>query len=1389
MSTVRKTVLILVSAFAFAVRGAMPTTLSYVQDGLVGQWDGIENVGRGTHSGTPTVWVNLCGGDINFPMAGCIIGEDSVTIPSGVSPQVDGKSIFGSTTVAAGTSQPMTIELVWQIDGNLTYEYYLLTLDETYLYRQNNTEIIVPYGHRTNASGNNKDWNKFAYSEAELNALSRVSIVNTAAADSGATTLTYNGTKRTRTGTAATSKVDTWNARTHLIRTTTARNFKVVYKAIRVYNRALTAAEQAANAKIDAVRFFGETNGDMLTVTGSPSDCGTVSPAYGETTGHTVGETFTCTAPSWTNAEEGVAAECVGYTVTADDEVCFKGEGNSFEYTHPDCIGGATLVWQWDNLYHVTTAANDGGTVTAVDVWKKSGETVEIAATPNAGFDFAGWIGNLPAGCDPYSPLVEVTVGDTPIALTAAFVRKSVLPTTLSYVKDGLVGQWDGIENVSRGTHSDTPSVWVNLCGGDINFPMDGCEIGADSVTIPTGVSPQVDGKSILGLTSAEEGIYQPMTVELVWQIDGNVRTSPDYFLFTVDETYFYFQDADTVTMSYCHPFENGINKTWNKFPYSNAERKKFSQISFANKADATGASAVLTYDGDLRLRSKAAHTDLIEKWHPRTELVQTADARDFNVVYKAIRVYNRALSREEQELNRATDILRFADDPSTAELPAGWRYDEEKGLQYGVTINVKGNGAVAVDGGEQAATQTVWYAAGQVASLSLASRPGADSTFANWVSTGGALADSKAAETVLSNVQGPVTVTCWFNYAANVRTLPASRYLDHGLVAHWDAIENGAYGLHDAAATAWVELRNREMNFPVEGCTVGEDTLTIPSGVAPQLDKSVFGSEVKSDQPYTVELVWNLSSTNCWTSDLFLFTMNETYFYFQEKCPGQMTASYSFRDVDSHAGKGWGRFPYSADEVVQPKTVSFVNGTTGAGCAYLRLDGGAMLGHYNEIASGSVNPIRQRTALVLSDTPRDYDVVYRAIRIYNRVLTPEEQEVNRAIDEIRFFGKTPDEVKLPAGYRFDDETNLEYRVSVVANGAGSATVNGASEVWLKRGQQDVELTLAATDGAGVFSSWRTTDGEVDETAEKSTVLRLGEAVRPVRVTADFAGEAAVTVPLARRNYVKDGLVLCLDGYENAGAGRHDVFATSWVNLVEGQPVSAVPLAGCRVGANSVEVPSGVKGAISGISPFGELALDSAYQQPMTIEVVWSCDRWFDCGGNSAGNAPSLLTVDETSIMGYRSSAAAVITSRWFEDGERVKDWSSFDYGVRDIFAPHCLSYVNPATGEAALGLKINGADAPFVASAYTQRGEGLTSNSRRFMLAFTADRQCVPTYRSIRVYNRVLTEDERKINYAVDQVRFFGVPPVEAQKLLPKGYMFTKEGDVSRRGLIILFQ
>ena len=44
-----------------AARATTYTSASYVQDGLIAQWDGIDNSGTGTHDPNATVWKDLAG--------------------------------------------------------------------------------------------------------------------------------------------------------------------------------------------------------------------------------------------------------------------------------------------------------------------------------------------------------------------------------------------------------------------------------------------------------------------------------------------------------------------------------------------------------------------------------------------------------------------------------------------------------------------------------------------------------------------------------------------------------------------------------------------------------------------------------------------------------------------------------------------------------------------------------------------------------------------------------------------------------------------------------------------------------------------------------------------------------------------------------------------------------------------------------------------------------------------------------------------------------------------------------------------------------------------------------------------------------------------------------
>lgn len=92
-----------------AARKSGPTARDYVQNGLVAMWDGIENVGWGTHDDGAQAWVDLVGG-ISVPLAdGGSFGPDSLVCNGSANP----------TTYADVQMRPIMVECVARVtSGN-----------------------------------------------------------------------------------------------------------------------------------------------------------------------------------------------------------------------------------------------------------------------------------------------------------------------------------------------------------------------------------------------------------------------------------------------------------------------------------------------------------------------------------------------------------------------------------------------------------------------------------------------------------------------------------------------------------------------------------------------------------------------------------------------------------------------------------------------------------------------------------------------------------------------------------------------------------------------------------------------------------------------------------------------------------------------------------------------------------------------------------------------------------------------------------------------------------------------------------------------------------------------------------------------------------------------
>lgn len=91
--------------FLAARRNRKPTAKSYVQDGLIAMWDGIENAGWGVHDAEAMGWKDLAGTN-DLVRYGCVIGDNYVQSQS-ANDRMTGALVYSASDV-------QTIEFVSQ---------------------------------------------------------------------------------------------------------------------------------------------------------------------------------------------------------------------------------------------------------------------------------------------------------------------------------------------------------------------------------------------------------------------------------------------------------------------------------------------------------------------------------------------------------------------------------------------------------------------------------------------------------------------------------------------------------------------------------------------------------------------------------------------------------------------------------------------------------------------------------------------------------------------------------------------------------------------------------------------------------------------------------------------------------------------------------------------------------------------------------------------------------------------------------------------------------------------------------------------------------------------------------------------------------------------------
>ena len=220
----------------------------------------------------------------------------------------------------------------------------------------------------------------------------------------------------------------------------------------------------------------------------------------------------------------------------------------------------------------------------------------------------------------------------------------------------------------------------------------------------------------------------------------------------------------------------------------------------------------------------------------------------------------------------------------------------------------------------------------------------------------------------------------------AGKRTPTAKDYVQDGLVAMWDGIENAGWGTHDASATTWKDLIGQyDGAVNLSGLSWGEDRLHFTAGYNVN-----FGSVPIGGGALWLEVCVDTTSTTSFTC--YVGQGGSRYI----ACPGRDPTSVVFR---SNQPGSVGALGYTGN--ARPHTIS-AGYTLDALTLYIFADAVERAKKTYAAAYRFSS-----TGLLMN---REYNATYgsgvfdaHSVRVYSRVLTADEIARNYNIDKARF--------------------------------------------------------------------------------------------------------------------------------------------------------------------------------------------------------------------------------------------------------------------------------------------------------------------------------------------------------------------------------------------------
>ena len=400
----------------------------------------------------------------------------------------------------------------------------------------------------------------------------------------------------------------------------------------------------------DAAIPFGNT----VVVAGVPDDWGNPVPAYGIYTGYAGGRAIAFRASDEPfDVSDGLQARFAGwkyFEADADGVFTLRDEAttNAWNYTH---VLNSTVkfAWQLKRLWKLTLVKSgegdadffiNGAPASVGANWVEETNAVVVTVVPKGGAQFLVWDDSPTASATRTNELFAATT------MTAYISGEDEL-TSGSYVRDGLVLQLDGIDNVRRALHDDAATTWVNL-------------VGENSLVLPTGSAYTWTWETnAWKVTAANTTVVGGPKVEgLV--LDWDNLTFESCADVKVDRaSYFFWVDVPTGAAKFVHGANRGVSftapgraaveiATFQKGTHAASIKNGMARVWRAPDVETAGASpAAAGQTSGVPFYLYAANTYYNDRF--------------VGSVY-ATRIYNRCLTDHELRWNAFVDEARFLD-------------------------------------------------------------------------------------------------------------------------------------------------------------------------------------------------------------------------------------------------------------------------------------------------------------------------------------------------------------------------------------------------------------------------------------------------------------------------------------------------------------------------------------------------------------------------------------------------------------------------------------------------------------------------------------------------------------------------------------------------------